>query len=296
MEKDTRKKVTLQNINGFLISTRFRVENLQRTVAFKPRDDDIFVAGYPKSGTTWTQYIVWSIVNKGAALPDVNRMWLREVPHLEMTGVEGIENLRSPRLLKVNLPFNLTPYNPSSKYIYVYRNPWDSCVSAFNMFKQVDENFSNGTFADYFECFIRGRVSHGDYFDHLLSWYARWNDPNFLFMTYEEMKRNTREVVSKMARFLGQEYHEMLTNNREIFEGILGRIQFDQMKQSLSLELSYADGRNLKKIDFFHSGKIGQWDDYFTEDQKKRLREKFIDKLSETKMLSLWKASDIFLE
>lgn len=37
---------------------------------FHPRTDDVFVASYPKSGTTWVQEIVWQIFNGGEVNSD----------------------------------------------------------------------------------------------------------------------------------------------------------------------------------------------------------------------------------
>lgn len=290
-------KLSLQNIDGFLLTIGFPIKHFQQTISFKPREDDIIIAGYPKSGTTWMQYIVWDIINKGAPLPAANEMWTKEVPHLEMVGTDGLENLKSPRLLKVNLPFNLTPYHPSAKYIYVFRNPWDCCISASNMMKEYDDDFSEGSFDEYFEYFITGQVTHGDYFDHLLSWYTRWNDPNFLFITYEEMNRNTRNVVLNISQFMGDEYYEILNKNEEILENILRQMQFDHMKQNcpaLISEISNCNTKSPKKIDFFHSGKIGQWKDYFKKDQMEKMKEKFLQKLGKTEMFTMWRNTECF--
>lgn len=290
-------KLILNNFDGFLLSRRFSAKSFQQAVSFEPRADDIIIAGYPKSGTTWMQYIVWDIINKGAPLPTVNEIWTKEVPHLELVGTDGLENLKSPRLLKVNLPFYLTPYHPSVKYICVFRNPWDCCISAYNHMKQVDDTFTQGKFEDYFEYFITGQVTHGDYFDHLLSWYTHWNDPNFLFLPYEEMKINIQNVVLKISRFLGEEYYGTLNENKEILENILRQIQFDYMKQNCPLTFSastYSENNPERCINFFHSGKIGNWQDYFTKDQVEKLKEKCLEKLSSTEMFSMWLNTEVF--
>lgn len=49
--------------------------------------------------------------------------------------------------------------------------------------------------------FEQGKVDFGDYFDHLLSWYAHRNNPNVLFVTYEELKKDTAGWILKLADF-----------------------------------------------------------------------------------------------
>ncbi|XP_023225682.1 sulfotransferase 1C2-like [Centruroides sculpturatus] len=293
--KEKERKLKLQNANGLLLTTVLSIKNLQQTISFQLQPNDVIIGGYPKSGTTWTQYIVWEIINEGAPLPSVNEIWYKEVPNLEMVGTDCLENIKSPRLFKVSLPFNYTPYCSSAKYIYVSRNPWDCCISAYNHFSQVDAGFISCTFDEYFECFINGEVSHGDYFDHLLSWYVHWDDPNFLFLTYENINRDTKNAVLKIAKFLDEKYYKTLTDNKEMFENILRQLKFEHMKRNCILERSnYSDNVDSKnEIKFFRSGTIGQWKQFLTENQKEKLKQKFIKKLNGTNMFSMWKNSDI---
>ncbi|XP_067133685.1 sulfotransferase ssu-1-like [Centruroides vittatus] len=293
MEKlyvERRNKLSLNNVDGFLFTDKCSVKNFRQALSFKPRANDIIIAGYPKSGTTWLQYIIWEIISRKKTFPNVNEMRWKEVPQLEMAGTEELEKVKSSRLLKVNLPFNLTPYHPSVKYIYVIRNPWDCCISAFNYYKQIDECFSDGTFEDYFGYFIKGETTHGDYFEHLLSWYSRWKDPNVLFLTYEEMKRDIRNVVLKIAAFVGKEYQQALNKDNELLEDILCRLHFRYMKENCPFYLS-TDSET--KINFFHTGRVGQWKEYFTEDQNAILKNKFIEKLKNTEIIRMWQNSDI---
>lgn len=66
--------------------------------------------------------------------------------------------------------------------------------------------FKNGKFDDFFELFMEGEVDFGDYFDCLMSWYEHRNDQNVLFLTYEQLKKDTKEYVLKIAKFMGDKY------------------------------------------------------------------------------------------
>ncbi|KAJ7351134.1 hypothetical protein OS493_036336 [Desmophyllum pertusum] len=57
--------------------------------SFQTRSDDVFVIGFPKSGTTWMQEIVWQIFNYGVVKSEKT---LKRVPFLELGS-----NLRAPQ-------------------------------------------------------------------------------------------------------------------------------------------------------------------------------------------------------
>ena len=50
---------------------------------------------------------------------------------------------------------------------------------------------------------------------------------NVFFVTYEEMKRDLRSVVSRLAAFLGK---EETVNDSEKMEALLNHLSFDKMK------------------------------------------------------------------
>lgn len=83
----------------------------------------------------------------------------------------------------------------------------DCCVSYYHHTKSIPGyRFVDGLFDDYFELFIDGLIDFGDYFDMTLSWYEHRNDPNVLFLTYEELKKDTDANVLKVAEFIGPKY------------------------------------------------------------------------------------------
>lgn len=87
-------------------------------------------------------------------------------------------------------------------------------------------------FESYFQDFINGDLSFGDYFEHVESWYERKDDPNVLFFTYEEMRADPKEGILKIAQFLGKEHRDKLINNPEILENVLKHSSFKYMKEN----------------------------------------------------------------
>ena len=87
--------------------------------------------------------------------------------------IQSAENLKSPRVIKSHLPFEMLPPNllDTCKVIFVSRNPKDTCVSFYHQGKEKkssskDEEFI-GTFADFADTFLDGTCSYGSYWTML---------------------------------------------------------------------------------------------------------------------------------
>ena len=173
------RKPSYNKRGALLMPMGFPSGGLDSALEYRPEPDDIFVTSYPKCGTTWLQHVVYLMLNSGEPLAE--GVTMNDVfPHLEEVGQEGVARLPRPRLIKTHLPFAMTPYLPQARYIYVARNPFDCAVSFFHHTRGFPKHydFSDGTFDDFFECFVRGEVDFGDYFDNLMSWYAHKDDRN----------------------------------------------------------------------------------------------------------------------
>ena len=107
----------------------FPPEGLETGMAYAPSGDDIFVVSYPKSGTTWLQYIVYLLIRQRPLGSDDS---LTECfPHLEEVGARAVEAAPRPRLIKTHLPRAMAPFSPRSSYLIIARNPFDCAVSFF---------------------------------------------------------------------------------------------------------------------------------------------------------------------
>ncbi|KAH8028633.1 hypothetical protein HPB51_017851 [Rhipicephalus microplus] len=126
------------------------------------------------------QQIVYNILTDGNIPEDKTDAVLR-LPFLEIQGADAAAHSLKPGAFKTHLPFWLNPYSPDAKYIYVARNPYDCCVSFYHHTKNFAVyHYEDGTFDDFLDKFVDGKVDFGDYFDHLLSWYGHRDDPNVL--------------------------------------------------------------------------------------------------------------------
>ena len=88
---------------------------------FKFRDDDIVVATWSKTGTTWTQQIVSQLVLDGSdtVFGSAESPWIDF--QLTPEAVEVADAQRRRRFLKTHLPLDALVFSPRAKYIYVGR-------------------------------------------------------------------------------------------------------------------------------------------------------------------------------
>ena len=283
MKQSIKPSYTLHK--NFRLPMGFSPENFDSGFTYQAQARDTFIVTYPKCGTTWTQHIVWMLSHDGKPLPLDKNINL-EVPHLEEVGSDFVKSLSEPRFIKTHLTYDLNPYNPDSKYIYIARNPFDCAVSFYyhtqGFIKHYD--FAEGTFDDFFECFINGEVDCGDYFDNLLSWVQHKNDQNVLFLTYESMKNNPKINIIAIAKFLGDNYVEKVQNT-QILESILHHTSFTSMSKNQS---RWSSQRPVNMTPFIRKGKVGDWKSHFSVSQTQRLSQKLRMRTAGTEAENLW--------
>jgi hypothetical protein len=263
----------------------FPAAGLESGLRYRAQPGDIFVCTYPKCGTTWMQYIVYLLVHageplaRGASLGSV-------FPHLEEVGREIVAALPVPRLIKTHLPKALTPFAADARYVYVARNPFDCVVSFYHHTRGFPQHydFANGTFADFFECFMRGEVDFGDYFEHLLPWAAVADAENLLFVTYEEMKADVRATIIAVAEFLGDKAESVVRNQARLTR-ILDAVSFENMARD---QRRWSSARPNDMPEFVRKGAVGDWRSLMTPSQARRLLAAFEERTAGTSLARLW--------
>ncbi|XP_075556746.1 sulfotransferase ssu-1-like [Dermacentor variabilis] len=242
------------------------------------------------------------------------------MPFLEAQGAESVEDMKRPGPIKTHMAFRFQPYSQHAKYIYVARNPYDCCVSYFYHTKHMPEyHFEDGTFDEFFDMFVEGKVDFGDYFDHLLSWHAHRDDPNALFVTYEQLAKDIKAWVLKIADFIGEEFVQKLRSDSSRLENVLLSISVQNMRETVNDSMKTlfdgaetALGRKVPKWvalmresigaeacdkpmtgDFVRKGVVGDWRNHFSEDQVKRLKKRIQEKMLSSDVMEFWKDVDI---
>lgn len=206
---------------------------IRETRKWVPPPGTRFLVTYPKSGTTWSQMIVHLLCNDGRepASNVMRHLSEREIPMLEMTGLEGVVDRDDPPLAyKLHLPFWCAPWSPDAKYLYVVRNPKDVVVSFYHMY--LGHNLTRpSSFDAFFAKFMDGELAPGAWWDHAVGWALAASRPNITILTYESMKRDRREAVRRMAAFMGDEFVKKLDGDTELMDRILKYSSVEFMKK-----------------------------------------------------------------
>jgi len=253
-------------VGGMRMPLGFPPGGLESGLAYQPAATDIFVASYPKCGTTWLQYIVWLLV-RGTPLGPGDALTAL-FPHLEEVGAPAVSSLPPPRLIKTHLAYGIAPFSSAATYIVIARNPFDCVVSFYHHTRGFPRHydFAHGSFADFFDCFIEGEVDWGDYFEHLLSWRAEAARANVLWLTYESLRADPAAGIRLIAEFPGVA-RTIAGADRDIEaivrETSLGSMQREQQRWS-SRRPDWAPG-------FVREGAVGGWQSLFTPRMAARL-------------------------
>ncbi|XP_006896882.1 PREDICTED: sulfotransferase family cytosolic 1B member 1 [Elephantulus edwardii] len=272
--KDFLRK-NLKVIQGYPMINPFAIiwENMRK---FQSKPDDIIIATYPKSGTTWISEILDMILNEGE-IEICNRDFItNKVPMLEMyapglraSGIDLLEKTPSPRLVKTHLPIDLLPksfWENKCKMIYLARNAKDVAVSYYNFSLMNSLNPLPGTWGEFLEKFITGEVAYGSWFKHVKSWWEKKKEYPVLYIFYEDLKENPKQEIKKIIQFLGK------TLNDEILQKIIHHTSFEVMKDNPMVNYTHLPCvlMDHSQSAFMRKGITGDWKNYFTVAQNEK--------------------------
>ncbi|XP_050304334.1 luciferin sulfotransferase-like [Anthonomus grandis grandis] len=275
-------------LDGVFIPKKFL--EIQDDVAdWKVNEADVWIVSFPKTGTTWTQEMVWLLLNdlnyKAAEQnlikrsPQLEATCLVRSPYLKyfrpiipkpiINSLKYVKSQRSPACIKTHLPWNLLPKEiqkgiKKPKIIYISRNPKDTCVSYYHFSRLVKE--FDGTLEEFCKLFLAGKVNFAPFWNHVLPFWRRRNDPNVLFLKYEELKSDLPGVVQKTARFLDKSLTQEQTDK------LARHLSFDSMKNNQAVnydwlvKLSQIYKPSDKNNVFMRKGKVGGYKEAMTPD------------------------------
>jgi hypothetical protein len=178
----------------------FRRTLLEREITIFP--DDTFLTSYPRSGNTWTRFLVGNLIHPQGPVTFLNIEKI--VPDMYKTADWVLRRLSRPRVLKSHEAFD-PRYR---KVIYIVRDPRDVAVSNYHWelkLRSIPEGYPIAQFVPrWMEPQFWLRV--GSWADHVNSWLAtREGNPNFLLVRYEDLKKDQRAELRRIAALLGIE-------------------------------------------------------------------------------------------
>ncbi|XP_072477904.1 sulfotransferase 1C4 [Notamacropus eugenii] len=254
---------------------------------FQAKPDDLLISTYPKAGTTWTQEIVDMIQNDGNIEKSKRAPTHLRFPFIEWvfppigSGLNQANAMPSPRMLKTHLPIQLLPpsfLEKGCKIIYMARNAKDNLVSYYHFHKMNAGLPDPGTWEEYFEDFLEGRVCWGSWHDHVKGWWDAKDKYPILYLFYENMKKDPRSEIRKIMEFMGKSLDE------DTLDKIIYHTSFDIMKKNPMANYTSVPGEIMDHSvsPFMRKGAVGDWKSYFTVAQNERFDEDYKRKMMGT--------------
>lgn len=240
------------------------------------RDDDIVIATYAKSGTTWLQQIVSQLIFEGVQGLPVAEMspWLDLRVPPKAVKLPEVEKQGHRRFLKTHLPVDALVFSPNAKYIYIGRDGRDVVWSLYNHHANANDfwyealNDTPGragppigrprdSIIEYFRDWLN-EDGHPfwPFWENIKSWWEIRELPNVLLIHFADLKANMPDEIRKIAEFLE------IQIDQENWPAILTHCSFDYMKanatRSVPLGGAFWDGGAQT---FVHKGTNGRWRD-----------------------------------
>jgi len=213
--------------------------------------DDTFIISYPKSGNTWTRFLIANLAypDTPANFANINRL----TPDPEALSKRELGRMPRPRIIKSHQYFD-----PRYKrVIYVVRDPRDVALSQFH-FQRKRKLFADDYPIEQFVArFVAGQTSpYGSWGENVASWLAtRQNRPGFLLLRYEDMLEDAARELAKVAAFLA------IPADPERIRNAVNRSAADEMrkmeKTQARLWSSTKDTR--QDVPFVREAKAGGW-------------------------------------
>lgn len=248
--------------------------DLRRTAAFvrgrvllRPRPDDVFVATYPRSGTTWMQFLLHLLVRgPQAEFRHINEVcpWFERSLAVGSVRPEQLEAMPSPRIFKTHLPRRWLP--SGGRFVYIERDPADVLPSYYALYRSYLGY--DGSLDEFIERFVDGRVQYGSWWSHVEGWRRHAGDPDVLRLRYEDLRADPAATLRRVAEHCG------LSTDPERIDAAVQGASLPRMKQ-LESKFDHATSllleRGVVPRSFIRRGSVGEGAEGLTEPQRARL-------------------------
>ncbi|HZZ36671.1 MAG TPA: sulfotransferase domain-containing protein [Caulobacteraceae bacterium] len=261
---------------------------------FAFRDDDIVVATYAKSGTTWTQQIVGQLVFQGdPAVPvaDISPWLDLRVPPKEVK-YELLEAQTHRRVVKTHLPLDALVFSPKAKYLYIGRDGRDVVFSFHHhhltgnalWYELLNDTPGRvGPPIDppdpdirrYFRTWLeRDGYPIWSLWENIATWWAARDLPNVKLVHFANLKADLEGQMRDIANFLEVEVQE------SAWPTLLEHCSFDYMKAHAELVAPLGgaifDGGGGS---FINKGVNGRWREVLSAEESAAYERAAVEKL-----------------
>jgi Sulfotransferase domain len=217
------------------------------------RPADVFLGSYPRSGTTWSRFVLLEILTgHEGGFDEVNGV-LHGVGY-HATGVPVLPG--GGRLVATHEQYRKSYH----KAVYLVRDVRDVILSEFAY--TTDLEFFDGNLDSFISEFLRKKVNpFGPWQKHVASWLDSpiAGTPDLLTVHYQDLRKNPLEGFTRIANFLGVETDPGLIQ-RAIEHNTLAKMK---EKERVAPQRASVKGQ------FVRSGEVQGWRAKLTPEQVK---------------------------
>ncbi len=214
--------------------------------------EPILFAGRMKSGNTWLRFLIYNYFNvlENNASETLTYHELNKFQHDELGDekpLKGSPN-RFPYLIRTHMGY-CAEMELFKKGIYVYRNPFDTLVSAFHFDKKHAER--NTHFGNDMDAYV---------LYNLILWevhvFEYRQQKRFLTVSYEALQKNPEKELQRIIEYLGYAYAPKAGYQSVQLSSFTN---IKQMGKNVGQE--YGNGGAAFKGEFTRKGKVGAYRD-----------------------------------
>jgi Sulfotransferase domain len=225
-------------------------QNAGRNLTVLP--DDIFLVSYPRSGNTWTRFLIGNLIHSDEPITFASIE--SRVPEIYLWRDRDLRSLPRPRILKSHEYFD-----PRYRtVINIVRDPRDVAVSVYHYSIKRSDIPDGYPMQKFVPRFIAGEFFEdwGTWDEHVSSWIAtRTGKPGYLLLVYEEMLADPQRALFRVAEMLNIDTTPAVVNRA---------VEMSSASQMRSLEKQEAHKWKLTKETrqdkpFVRAAKSGGW-------------------------------------
>jgi len=231
--------------------------------------DDLFLASYPKSGSTWLRFMLYELIfcapadfrHVNAKIPTVGKHFSLSPLHRYGFG----------RLIKTHEPYR----REYSRAIYLLRDPRDVVVSEYHYQRMARMIPDSERFDAFLSAFLRKGVNRfGTWKENVNSWCsAATGNDRILLVRFEDIKSDALGTLRKIVDFLEIDGED--DRLVEIIES--NSLAGMKRKERIGRDRTFRGARG--DIPFVRKGRAGGWREVLTDEQVERIEENLLNEL-----------------
>jgi Sulfotransferase domain len=222
--------------------------------------DDTFLVSYPRSGNTWTRFLIANLVNPGVdvSFKNIERL----IPDTSSQSSRALRRAPRPRIIKTHEYFD----HRCRKIVCIVRDPRDVALSYYDFQRKYRHIEDGYPLVKYVDDFVSGRLNSkdwGTWGENVASWlYTRGKSNDFLLLRYEDMIEDPVRELARTATFLG------IASDPARIEQAVQRSSADRMREmEKSQSADWVATKNHRTdIPFVRLAKSGGWKEKLPEE------------------------------